>query len=191
MVGQSFLTNPMVYDPPAFVARNRRFASLPVVFLTAAHCAHPLSVGDMTVRVGNTVAGTGGELRRVTQILRPPEHGANGLVRGHSGVSVALPKEMRNPEEDPAIIKESSVVVAVTADGKLFLGKKPIEMAELKTEVDAKMSSKERDQRIVYVRSDINTNYGTVVNVINNIRDAGFPGGVYGISRRLTECSTP
>ena len=89
------------------------------------------------------------------------------------GVSVALPRDMNNPDEDPAIIKETSVVVAITADDKIFLGKKPIEMAELKTEVDAKMSSKERDQRIVYVRSDINTNYGTVVNVINNIRDAG------------------
>ena len=89
------------------------------------------------------------------------------------GVSVALPRDMRNPDEDPAIIKETSVVVAITADDKIFLGKKPIEMTELKTEVDAKMSSKERDQRIVYVRSDINTNYGTVVNVINNIRDAG------------------
>ena len=89
------------------------------------------------------------------------------------GVSVALPRDMRNPDEDPAIIKETSVVVAITADDKIFLGKKPIELSELKTEVDAKMSSKERDQRIVYVRSDINTNYGTVVNVINNIRDAG------------------
>ena len=89
------------------------------------------------------------------------------------GVSVALPRDMNNPDEDPAIIKETSVVVAITADDKIFLGKKPIELSELKTEVDAKMSSKERDQRIVYVRSDINTNYGTVVNVINNIRDAG------------------
>ena len=89
------------------------------------------------------------------------------------GVSVALPRDMRNPDEDPAIIKETSVVVAITADDKIFLGKKPIELSELKTEVDAKMSSKERDQRIVYVRSDINTNYGTVVNVINTIRDAG------------------
>lgn len=89
------------------------------------------------------------------------------------GVSVALPRDMRNPDEDPAIIKESSVVVAITADDKIFLGKKPIEMAELKTEIDSKMSTKERDERIVYVRSDINTNYGTVVNVINSIRDAG------------------
>ena len=89
------------------------------------------------------------------------------------GVSVALPRDMRNPDEDPAIIKETSVVVAITADDKVYLGKKPIEIGELKTEIDSRMSSKERDQRIVYVRSDINTNYGTVVNVINNIRDAG------------------
>ena len=33
--------------------------------------------------------------------------------------------------------------------------------------------------------SDDNTKHGYIV--LNNIRDAGFPGGIYGISRRLTE----
>src|SRR3712207_8550450 len=42
-----------------------------------------------------------------------------------AGVSVALPRDMRNPDEDKNIIKETSVVVAITEDGKLFLGKKP------------------------------------------------------------------
>src|SRR5215216_5420325 len=58
------------------------------------------------------------------------------------GVSVALPREMKNPDEDKAIIKESSVVVAVTADGKLYLGKKQIEKTDLKAEIDKKMETK-------------------------------------------------
>jgi len=91
-----------------------------------------------------------------------------------SGVSVALPRDMRNPDEDKNIIKETSVVVAITEDGKLFLGKKPIDKDALKSEIDAKMATKEDKDRIVYIRSDINANYGAVVDTINTIRDAGI-----------------
>ena len=90
------------------------------------------------------------------------------------GVSVALPRDMRNPDEDPAIIKETSVVVAITEDGKLFIGKKPIDKEMLKTEIDQKMATKEDKDRIVYIRSDVNANYGQVVETINLIRDAGI-----------------
>jgi biopolymer transport protein TolR len=91
-----------------------------------------------------------------------------------SGVSVALPRDMRNPDEDKNIIKETSVVVAITEDGKLFLGKKPIDKDQLKSEIDTKMATKEDKDRIVYIRSDVNANYGAVVETINLIRDSGI-----------------
>ena len=90
------------------------------------------------------------------------------------GVSVALPRDMNNPDEDPAIIKESSVVVAITENGDLYLGKKKIDKDSLKTEIDEKMAGKVDTERIVYIRSDINANYGAVVETINLIRDAGI-----------------
>jgi biopolymer transport protein ExbD/biopolymer transport protein TolR len=90
------------------------------------------------------------------------------------GVSVALPRDMRNPDEDPNIIKETSVVVAITEDGKLFIGKKPIDKEQLKSEIDQKMATKTDAERIVYIRSDINANYGQVVETINLIRDSGI-----------------
>jgi biopolymer transport protein TolR len=90
------------------------------------------------------------------------------------GVSVALPRDMKNPDDDKAIIKESSVVVAVTVDGKLYLGKKPIEKADLKAEIDKKMEGKAADERIVYIRSDIGADYGKVVDTINTIRESGI-----------------
>jgi biopolymer transport protein ExbD/biopolymer transport protein TolR len=90
------------------------------------------------------------------------------------GVSVALPRDMRNPDEDPAIIKETSVVVAITADNKLYIGKKPIEKTELKAEIDKKMETKKPEERIVYIRSDVGTKYGTVVDTINTIRESGI-----------------
>ncbi|MCA1620229.1 MAG: biopolymer transporter ExbD [Acidobacteria bacterium] len=90
------------------------------------------------------------------------------------GVSVALPRDMNNPDEDPAIIKETSVVIAITDVGKLYLGKKEIEKGTLKSEIDQKMAGKVDTERIVYIRSDVNANYGAVVETINLIRDAGI-----------------
>ena len=90
------------------------------------------------------------------------------------GVSVALPRDMRNPDEDPAINKDTSVVVAITQDGKLYVGKKEIEKADLKSEIDAKMETKATDERIVYIRSDVNASYGSVVDIINTIRESGI-----------------
>ena len=91
-----------------------------------------------------------------------------------SGVSVALPREMRNPEEDPAIIKESSVVVAITQDNQIYIGRDQIDKTDLKGRIETKMSDKQPDERIVYIRSDVNANYGNVVEIINLIRDAGI-----------------
>src|SRR5437588_7858100 len=73
-----------------------------------------------------------------------------------SGVSVALPRDMRNPDEDPAIIKETSVVIAITENGDLYIGKKKIDKDQLKKEIDEKMATKSDQERIVYLRCDVN-----------------------------------
>jgi len=91
-----------------------------------------------------------------------------------SGVSVALPKEMKNPEEDPAIIKESSVVIAITRDNQFYLGKKRVEPTDLVEQIQGSMENKKPEDRIVYIRSDIGASYGTVVEAINTIRQAGI-----------------
>lgn len=90
-----------------------------------------------------------------------------------SGVSVALPKEMNNPEIDPAIIKESSVVVAITKDNEYYIGKDKIETVDLVDKIQKQMETKSAEERIVYVKSDVNANYGSVVEVINTVRQAG------------------
>src|SRR5215216_12199 len=81
---------------------------------------------------------------------------------------------MNNPDDDPAIIKECSVDVAITENGDIYVGKKKIDADQLKTEIDQKMAGKVDTERIVYLRSDINANYGAVVETINLIRDAGI-----------------
>jgi biopolymer transport protein TolR len=91
-----------------------------------------------------------------------------------SGVSVAIPKEMKNPEVDKAIIKESSVVVAITADNQYYVGKDKIDLTELKDKINKAMENKQPDERIVYIKSDVGADYGSVVEVINTIRQAGI-----------------
>jgi biopolymer transport protein TolR len=90
------------------------------------------------------------------------------------GVSVALPRDMKSPDEDKDINKDTSVVIAITQDNKLYIGKKPIEKTDLKAEIDKKMETKEADKRIVYIRSDVNSDYGAVVDIINTIRESGI-----------------
>src|SRR5919199_3133755 len=91
-----------------------------------------------------------------------------------SGVSVVLPKDMKNPEEDKGIIKESSVVVAITRDNQFYLKKERVDAVDLKDQITKAMESKKPEERIVYIRSDIGANYGSVVEVINTIRQAGI-----------------
>ena len=89
------------------------------------------------------------------------------------GVTVAIPREMQNPEEDPAIIKESSVVVAIPEDNEYYIGKDPIDKAELARLIESRLAGKQQSERIVYIKSGVNVSYGNVVEVINVIRQAG------------------
>jgi len=91
-----------------------------------------------------------------------------------SGVSVALPKDMNNPEVDKAIIKESSVVISITADNQYYIGKDKIETVDLQGKITKSMETKKPEERIVYIKSDVGANYGSVVEVINTVRQAGI-----------------
>ena len=67
--------------------------------------------------------------------------------------------------------KEDSVVVAVTRDGKIFLGGDQVNSTDLGPKVSEKLENK-TDKR-VYFRGDIRANYGKVMDAIDGIRSAG------------------
>lgn len=90
------------------------------------------------------------------------------------GITVAIPREMRNPDVDPNIIKESSVVISIPSDGQYYLGKKLITKEELNDKVDTLLKGIKNEQdRIVYIKSGVGVSYGDVVNVINEVRKLG------------------
>ena len=90
------------------------------------------------------------------------------------GITVALPKNMTNPDVDPRIIKESSVVISVPNDGEYYLGKKRVQKEELADKVDTMLKAIKNEQdRIVFIKSGVGVSYGDVVNVINEVRKLG------------------
>jgi len=90
------------------------------------------------------------------------------------GITVALPKNMNNPDVDQNIIKESSVVISIPNDGEYYLGKKRVQKEELTDKVDTLLKGIKNEQdRIVYIKSGVGVSYGDVVNVINEVRKLG------------------
>jgi len=90
------------------------------------------------------------------------------------GITVALPKNLNNPDVDPNIIKESSIVISIPNDGQYFLGKISVPREQLTEKVDTMLKGIKNEQdRIVYIKSGVGVSYGDVVNVINEVRKLG------------------
>ncbi len=89
------------------------------------------------------------------------------------GVTVAIPRDMNSPDVDPAIIKESSVVVSIPTDGQYYIGKEQVTKEELGTRIDKMLKNKTEAEKIVYIKSGVGVAYGTVVDIINIIRKSG------------------
>ena len=89
------------------------------------------------------------------------------------GITVALPKNLNNPEVDPNIIKESSIVISVPNDGEYYLGKQKLAREQLGEKVNMILEDKKEEDRIVYIKSGVGVSYGDVVNVINEVRKLG------------------
>jgi len=86
------------------------------------------------------------------------------------GVSVDLAKT-RNPSEMQAADKEDAILVAVTREGKTFLGPNPLPPDQLPAKVKDMLTN--RLDRTVYIKSDARARYEKVVDVIDNLRAAG------------------
>jgi biopolymer transport protein ExbD/biopolymer transport protein TolR len=90
-----------------------------------------------------------------------------------TGVSVALPKS-KYPEPDPNIIKETSAVVSIPSEGEYYVGRDKIALTDIGTRVKNILRDKPAQDQVVYIKSGRLVKYGTVVTVIDQVREAGF-----------------
>ena len=86
------------------------------------------------------------------------------------GVSVNLPRDMNSPDEDADILKETSVLIAIPNNSEFYIGKEKYAKEVMGEKIKRLMEGKTPDKRIVYVKSGIDVDYGTVVEAINIIR---------------------
>jgi biopolymer transport protein TolR len=76
-----------------------------------------------------------------------------------------------NPTAMPDADKEDAVVVAVTRDGRVFLGQNQVSLDNLGSKVKDALENKTSKE--IYVRADARAKYGTVTDAIDNVRSAG------------------
>ncbi len=89
-------------------------------------------------------------------------------------VNVDLPKVNASTVMENAN-KEDAITVAVTRDGKTFLGGDQVSLGDLGSKVndlEAKKTDPSADKS-VYLRADSRANYGKVMDTIDAIRTAG------------------
>ncbi len=86
------------------------------------------------------------------------------------GVSVDMAKT-NNPAAMDAADKEDAVLIAVTRDGKTFLGTTQMQPADMPQKVKDMLTNKL--DRTVYIKSDARARYERVVEVVDNLRAGG------------------
>ena len=80
------------------------------------------------------------------------------------------------PKADAAVVmedanKEDAVTIAVTRDGRVFLGGDQVTLDDMGSKISAKLENKTNKE--VFFRGDMRANYGKVMDAIDGIRSAG------------------
>lgn len=86
------------------------------------------------------------------------------------GVSVDL-ATVDNPSDMKDADKEDAIVVAVTRDGKIYIGKTQVAKDQITQMVRDQITG--RLEKTVFVKSDGRAHYGDVVGVVDEVRAAG------------------
>jgi biopolymer transport protein ExbD/biopolymer transport protein TolR len=86
------------------------------------------------------------------------------------GVSVDMVKAV-NPHNMSDADKEDAVMVAVTRDGRLYLGSDQVTLEDLTNKVRDRISA--RVDKTVYIKADSRAKYEIVVKAVNEVRSAG------------------
>jgi len=96
---------------------------------------------------------------------------------------------VNNPHDMKDADKDDAIVVAVTRDGKIYLGNTPLTKEDITSQVKDRLSA--RLDKTVYVKSDARAKYGDVVAVVDEIRSAGVDQLGLLTEKNQKEKSTP
>jgi biopolymer transport protein TolR len=86
------------------------------------------------------------------------------------GQSVDMAK-VNNPVPMPDADKEDALLIVVMRDGQIYFGTDRVTADELSNKVKDRLANKVNKQ--VFIRADTRAKYGSVVDVVDNVRSAG------------------
>jgi biopolymer transport protein ExbD/biopolymer transport protein TolR len=86
------------------------------------------------------------------------------------GQSVELART-KNPIDMKEADRDDAVLITLTRDSKIYLGQDKVSIEALATKVNDLLASKL--EKKVFVKCDLRAKYGDVVQVVDNIRNAG------------------
>jgi biopolymer transport protein TolR len=91
----------------------------------------------------------------------------------YQGVDVNLPKTESRPM--PSLDRERKVVVTLNASGEIFIEKERYSPDQLRIEIRKLLAERGKNlaEEDVFLRADTSVPYGTVVEVMSEIRNAG------------------
>ena len=87
------------------------------------------------------------------------------------GISVDMAK-VNNPTPMEDADKEDALLVSITRDGKVYFGSDQISVDALTTKVKDRLATNAQNKQ-VYVKADMRSRFGYVVQVVDAVRAAG------------------
>lgn len=87
-----------------------------------------------------------------------------------SGVTVDLPKA----NAAPVTGQDEPLAVSVTATGKIYIQKLPVQLSELQPKLISITDAAQKKETRIFVRGDKNVDYGKMMQVVGEINAAGF-----------------
>jgi biopolymer transport protein TolR len=88
------------------------------------------------------------------------------------GISVDMPATS-NATSMPGADQDNALIVTVTRDTKVYLGLRPIDPAQLNTELHESSAGEGPDETL-YIKADARASYATVIKVLDAATRAGF-----------------
>jgi biopolymer transport protein TolR len=86
------------------------------------------------------------------------------------GINVNL-AQTNNPTQMPDADKEDALLIAIMHDGQIFFGTEKVSADQLTQKLKDRLVN--RPDKRVFVRADARAKYGSVVEVVDNVRSAG------------------
>ncbi len=102
------------------------------------------------------------------------------------GEPVDLAK-VTNPIDMPNADKDDAIIVAISSDGRVFLGNQRTEVDDVTSQVRDRIFG--RLDKSVFIKSDARAKYGDVVRVVDRVRSSGVDS--VGLLTDKIETGTP